>query len=1064
VRRGFKTGAAWLAQAALLLGFACTELPQPRASRPPRAALGSGGLIGPAFTSPARLRYHPRQRARPLAERALEGGKRLIVGEGGERWIYDEPKRALSAGAALAPEGLIGMLENEGKYWFVGASGTMYESSGWLSPFERSIAPAEPLIGVTTAGTTVLGVSSQRTLLQSRDFGATWVGVGPAGTAFVDVALSKSGEGYALAVPEALYRTADYGATWQRVSIPAIGMVALQSTPDGVEASTVYAPRVPGADGRWHSPAAPTKPRAELPPPPRGPDAAALAEGRATIDGPRYLELAAKSAGAWELWSGSLTEALAARPFDEARGCTNARLASFGRYVAFACFRTRNDSATQPIELFGSDSGGKTFQRVAGRYEGTSSTFRLAVGANGDFVVSGVCSSPLGATCNQTGVQHGNLASAPEPAPAKRRAKAGSQSGSLSATPSLSDAPQALAFSSDGKTAYAVGRRTKTSRFALFVSRDGGKTFEPEDLDLVPFAPEEDDVSVDRTASSRVEALSPAEDGAVAIVFASYGRRVLVVTDERGKLLSSSEAPEARALLGASGLRAISITPATRQLWESLDGGVTFQPVLRLPVSVCPNDSTCDVPIRCGPEACVVGQTLSRIGWGGQAEDQASLLPPPLRPSPPPAQRKLRTPIGCALDAAPWRALPGVSEPPDVYDADIGAVDWYAVAEDPDRAAVTLFVSEKGKVAPLVLFEPSERPEDRAFNLTNQLEGVAAVRYRIPESTPPSLNLTDVEVAWTNFFEGRVGKVRLKDGGPYSTGDYIRGPARAQQAVPALVSVASKGLYLRLHTLDKADQPTLFLDGKRVVTLPAPQWPAGMTLPMRNEMAHLGDAHVSVGLVGRGAAVARAGLQTPGAEFSAFTTGLPFPGAFGLNQTMNVAYVGDRAGAHIEQSDESGSFATAVIFPFQAEGDAVGAPVPVPTLFGLGDRPSACSVERRAKTPRVISAPTQGTLHPVVVSDSVEGPRTLLTTGAVLHGTPDAPCASTFGAVLVPADGAPPSRESALISLDTPERSVLFRVMGDGAATRVEYRAMNCRFDPNLDVPAEAYRALSGVR
>jgi hypothetical protein len=41
---------------------------------------------------------------------------------------------------------------------------------------------------------------------------------------------------------------------------------------------------------------------------------------------------------------------------------------------------------------------------------------------------------------------------------------------------------------------------------------------------------------------------------------------------------------------------------------------------------------------------------------------------------------------------------------------------------------------------------------------------------------------------------------------------------------------------------------------------------------------------------------------------------------------------------------------------------------------------------------------------------------------------------------------------------------VLFRVMGDGAATRVEYRPMNCRFDPSLDVPAEAYRALSGLR
>jgi glutamine synthetase len=66
--------------------------------------------------------------------------------------------------------------------------------------------------------------------------------------------------------------------------------------------------------------------------------------------------------------------------------------------------------------------------------------------------------------------------------------------------------------------------------------------------------------------------------------------------------------------------------------------------------------------------------------------------------------------------------------------------------------------------------------------------------------------------------------------------------------------------------------------------------------------------------------------------------------------------------------------------------------------------------------------------------------------------------------VLVPADGAPPSRESALIALGTPDRSALFRIMGDGAATRVECRPMNCRFDPRLDVPADAYRALSGLR
>jgi hypothetical protein len=635
------------------------------------------------------------------------------------------------------------------------------------------------------------------------------------------------------------------------------------------------------------------------------------------------------------------------------------------------------------------------------------------------------------------------------------------------------DTAQALAFSHDGMTAYAVGRRTKTGRFALFVSRDAGKSFEPEDLELTPFATDDEDANVDRSSSARVEGLSAAEDGAVAITFVSYGRRVLVVTDDRGKLLSSAEPPEARSLMGAAGLRAISITPTTRQLWESLDGGVTFQPVLRLPVEICPNDTPCDVPIRCAAEGCVVGQKLSRIGWGGQVEAQTSLLPPPLRAGPAPIQRRLRTPIGCVLDPSPWRVLPGVSDAPDAYDSDLGSIDWFAVAEDPDRAGVSLHVAEKGRVRPLVLLEPSERPQDHAFAVVNQVEGLAALRYRIPESLPGSVNLTDVEVVWSNFFEGRQGRVRLKDGGPFTPGDYVKGPGRAQQAAPALLSIASGGIYLRLHQAARTDQPTLFLDTRRVVSVPPVSWPTpeglhplltlfGVKLGGREEMAHVGESHVPLQLFGRGTAVMRARLEGTTYQFDALTTGMPNPDAFGLTQTSGalIAYVGDRAGLYVEVSDSAGTFSSAAIFPFQATGDAAGSPVAVPTVLALGEKPAVCDVERRARTPRVIGGPAPGTRHPVLVSDSVDGPRTLLTTSIVLHGTPEAPCVSVLGATAVSPDTGPPLRESALVLLDSPERSVLFRALGDGDAARIEYRQMACRYDPTLDVPGEAYRAL----
>jgi hypothetical protein len=292
----------------------------------------------------------------------------------------------------------------------------------------------------------------------------------------------------------------------------------------------------------------------------------------------------------------------------------------------------------------------------------------------------------------------------------------------------------------------------------------------------------------------------------------------------------------------------------------------------------------------------------------------------------------------------------------------------------------------------------------------------------------------------------------------------VKGAGRAQQATPDLVSVTSGGLYLRLHQSARLDQPTLFLDGNRAVTLPPVTWPSGVNLPSRGEMAHVDDAHVSLQLVGRGTAVLRARAQGSAHVFDAFATGMADPNSFGLRQLVNVAYAGERAGLYLEVADDSGSYASAAIFPFQARGNATGAPVPVPTLLSFGDKPSACSADRRTRTPRVVAAPLPGTRHPVLVSDSVEGPRTLLTGSAVLHGTPEAPCASAFGASFVSPDGSPPSRESALVLLDAPERSVLFRTVGDAEATRVEYRAMTCRYDASLEVPGEVYRALGGGR
>lgn len=1044
-----------------LLGaaFGCAGQAERAAHARRRTPLTAEAALSEPYGSPSRLLYHPRHKARTLAQRTLPQGAELLVGERGERWLLDAGRAKLSSGAMLAPEPLIATLLGEGgAYWFVGASGTSYFARGPLQAFERASAPVEALTAVSAAGSAVLGVRQQRSLLRSADFGVSWAPSGPPSVAFVDVALAGSGVGLALAVPEALYRTADFGATWQPLDVPPLGALEVEVALDGRLLALT-----PLGDYGWDDakraferPGRAGAAR-DLPTPPRGPDAGALAEGRAVLASGSYLELMKPAArDAWQLLYGPIGGPLEAQSVPESAGCRAVRLGAFRNFVSFACFRGPAEAATQPIELWRSRDEGRTFERVPGRLDGSLASFRIAVGAEGRWVASGVCPPGSFGSCTPAGVQvQRDAAAPPQPARAKRKTK---PLGAPAATPSLADAALAVGFSIDGRVAYAVGRRTKTGRFGLFVSRDGGRSFEAEDLELGQLtSDDEGDDYVERSPGTRVEWLSAAEDGAVALSFVHYGRRTLVVTDERAKLLSSAAPPEERALLSASGLRAIAVAPKSRQIWESLDGGVTWDPAEALPVDLCPGDSACDVPVRCSPHACVIGHEFTRVGWGRSGRDDAPLLLPPPRPVRAARDRRVRTPIACTLDSAPFRALLGVTQGPGAHDAAIGSAAWYAIAEDPRDASVSVYHASKGRIETTRLLDPVPRPEEYASAVLDQIEGIAALRYRVPQAVPGKTNLTNVEVAWDNVLAGTRGRARLADGGPHVAGDYVAQPRFAAKAEPELVSIAAGGLYLRLHARSP-QQPTLFFDGTRMDSIPSVKWPRDERFPARSEVVHTDDVHAPILLVGRGAAIVRARSEPSGWAFDAYATGMIDPAAFGLTQVQSIAYVGGRAGLHLELHDDAGALSRAWLFPFNGKGSVVGTPVPVPTQRALGDRPRTCDAEQRKRTPRVVAVAEAGTRHPVIVSDAALGPRTLITGYAVLHGSESEPCAAAFEAVSVPAEGGQAARESALIFPDDPEHSVMFRVAGERDDARIEYREMACRFDPTLEVPPEIHR------
>jgi hypothetical protein len=1061
---------------AVLLLLACGG-PRAPSARPGAPAARP---LAPA-PSAAEWRYHPRAPAPMLARVELADGRWLLAGRRGERWIYDQQKRELEA-AVPAGEDLVAILGDRGRSnVFIGRSGTSYRATAPLGSFVDVAAPFDALARVSGAGRVLLGVGRDRKLSRSADQGHSWSAVGPEGVSFVDVAVDESGHALALASPEALWVSQDAGATFQPLDSGARGIASLGRDPAGefLRVIGVLETRrfIPGTPGRFEPDAQPTvDARPQDARPPLGADAGALAEGRAVLLADAYVEarLLDETSRRYQLLGGPLSGPFEARPFSAIDGCRAVRLAGFERHVYLVCFRS-GPAPSQPVELYASDDRARTFTRVAPDIYAKLAELRLAVGAGGQLLVSGACSpSTEGPGCAPSGILYRRAAPAAPAkpggapaaaAPAGSGAAAAKPTGkaraafelAVAAAPSLVESAIDLAFDARGRTAFAVGVSSKGAGVALFVSNDAGKSFEVRELG---------EATLEGADSESFEAfLTPGRDGTTALVLGGRpGSTSLIVFDKDGHVLRTAAPPE-RALVGAAGLSALAVGLDSNAVWESRDGGASWEAAGRLPIALCPGDSSCEVPLRCSSAGCVLGDELTRLGWGIGDEAELEAAAPVEASADNGFERRHRTPLACALSPGPWTLIEGVREFPGAEESALGDAAWFAVAEEPATASATVYHARGGarpRLEAVPLLRPQARAAEFAFAVVPQVEGAAAIRYRVVDPRSPSARLTNVEVAWDNLLEGRLTRARVADGGPYSPGDYERGARGANVARPDLVSIAERGLYLRLHALGKSRQSTLFLDGNSVVTLPPITWPPSLPRGGHAEMAHLGGAHVGLALLSSGAAIVRARREGADWRFDAASVGLPDPEAFGMAQAVRITYLNGEAALYVELVDLKGRSSEAHVFPLRGEGAPVATPVRAPVGLDLGTRPQACPAAVRRSTPRLVVARFPGTSHPVVVTDPIEPPRAFLSGEAVVHGTPEQACAASL-------ELNPPSTvaaeagisERGLVLLDDLEHAWLFRKMRDPATerTRVEYRNMSCRFEPNLDVPEEVLKS-----
>jgi hypothetical protein len=1025
--------------------------------------------------------YTPLRPAGLLGRIVLDQGRDLYVGQKGERWVVDKAKSEAEAAGDLAEQDLVAVGKSAtGGLVFVGQAGGMFEAASPLAPFSRVLSAPEPVAHVDASGQRLLAVTARGQLLASQDGGASFARV-PLDTPFVgDVALLDDGRGLLLSYPEKLFATTDAGLHWAPVDAPSVGATRLVRLPGlvavgGLGGSILWRPDAPPRFSRSTPSADGFSLPVELTP---GPDVNEVLGGRGVIQGDEVWVTGTPPhrGEPWRLGAAHLGQRLETQPLAETEACQRLAVARSARWLVVACSVAPRGSRTAQIRFLRYDGGKGAPELLTSSLEGPLGEARVALGRDGQLLVSGACRPGLarGACDPDVPLLLPRWESAPSldmtapaastpPAPsaAPSAAPSGSAAPEISSpwiaavSPSQTGRPLAMAFAPSGTGVYLLARRGKSSELSIFVSHDGGRRFEGRDLGLASAAGDER-----RAAQSiAMASLSVTDEGIVAAAMEGQAGALLAITDEDGRLLSLSSPPifSPRMRLGIAGRRALAVDGT--QAFESLDGGVSWQTLGDTLALRCEGGGDCLNSVACGTGGCVVGQNASRVGWGGQADGRRALdtdartLSFGSLLSPPP-------PLVCRLSKDKWIPLPRGAVLPSAQVADRGKNLWSTSIEDEVRGSVSVVHAlPGGKIEEVPLFPPIARSSKSALLVSGtQIEGTAAVRFVVPTTNGPGGDpgVKSLEVAWENLFEGKISHATIRDAG--FVNHTFRGADRAELALPGFVSISNGGIYVRPGP--RATDPVYFLDhrGKSERMSPA-RFPerdiSGGELSLHSDMVRLGSRNVSIATQD-GLAVFRGHAGSDEVDVMTLS---PAPGqGFDIEHTAaSFSYLGS-APMLVQFATNRAGQVRGGFFPFRADGPLLGPRSAVPTQAALAARYRGCSAQDRATTPRVVAPVEPGSRRGVLI-EGPDGSRfaALVSNDLVLYGTADSPCGGALDAIPVE-DNRGDEIDRVIVSLSDLERAWFFRAINE----RIEARSMTCRLSPGASLPAAVLRIVEG--
>ena len=517
----------------------------------------------------------------------LDDGRRVEVGEHGERWLLTS--RGRERATSFVPAPILGVARANGdEIGFTTKDGTVYpvKASDPLGPLGEPRKPPRELSQIAF-GAYAMVARAGRDLVRSADLGRTWtpVDIGGAPRVLAALALARDGTGALLQLPQRTLVTDDDGLTWTHPAAPPHGVSEVKSEDDRsrvvAHASNGQASmQVAGKPPRWiprrPSPAPATN-GAHPPSEPVLAYADAWTTGAGALAGTSWLEMAGTETGP-ELWLEDLTGVAPSRrirAFPECADATRVGASADGRVVGVVC---RKSPRSLERLVFRSIDGGRKWEQLPPLVSDASALF-LGVRVFGEqLIVVGACAPDRASPCPLqaaigSGAAWSNLA---------LHAKVDKQL-RLDEVTVHADGFVGMAYDDSGDTAFAI------------VSRGDAVTEVTKTFDDL----------------RGVEQLS--SDGKVLVLKSGNRETPLHLSHDGGRTWTAKTLPvelddwESVSFAGARGL---AMTPT--DLFESIDAGTTWSRIETPPLPGPPQ-------IRCGARACLIDDTVRRIGWSTMA-------------------------------------------------------------------------------------------------------------------------------------------------------------------------------------------------------------------------------------------------------------------------------------------------------------------------------------------------------------------------------------------------------------------------------------------------------------